>query len=566
VSIGAQLISAKVHEGILEKADRLFKNDDAGVWIELLQNARRAGATKVNVSIEESGSESRSCSVTIEDNGTGIEDFQNLLSLGASGWNESTQAKEDPAGMGFFSLCRSEARVQSGDQWVTLSPAVFLGKNAAQVQQTSECVQGTRIRFARESTKAALRGALERVAEFCPVAVFIDDRQLPQHDFLDGALYREIIDGIEVGFATCFTYRYNTFRDPNWNFYGACIDHPITPIQGYLPPGTISAVALHVRFTVLEASRIKLQLPDRRAIIEDEFLTSFVTKARAVAYRFLQKQERHALPFRNWKEAKELGVSLPEAACLLCTWHATPLDDGIEPLFGYPEQRLLPSCDDVILVAADAPAEHTIEGALHSEASLPGELYKEEGQFAGYSWYDRLPRIIDSAVFLDGIPYEEWSTPEENRPQRIEIEITLAEAGKPSRQLRIPALIHVDQSDGCSFVAVKQSPWDNDDLAGPFSATDFLVCATFCASDDWGESDSWQTQKDAYDEDIERQVNAYFRGPKATLIAILRTAIEWEADRLAEQLGVVEIRFTRSTAHVWNAELIHSQAPVSPQV
>jgi hypothetical protein len=51
VSIGAQLISAKVHEGILEKADRLFKNDDAGVWIELLQNAVgwmqfRCGETK----------------------------------------------------------------------------------------------------------------------------------------------------------------------------------------------------------------------------------------------------------------------------------------------------------------------------------------------------------------------------------------------------------------------------------------------------------------------------------------------------------------------------------------
>jgi hypothetical protein len=49
-------------------------------------------------------------------------------------------------------------------------------------------------------------------------------------------------------------------------------------------------------------------------------------------------------------------------------------------------------------------------------------------------------------------------------------------------------------------------------------------------------------------------------------MAILRTAIEWEADRLAEQLGVVEIRFTRSRAHAWNAELIHCQAPVLPQV
>lgn len=566
MSTSPQLIIAKVHEGILEKADRLFRNDDAGVWIELLQNARRASATRVNISFEENGAEPGFCKVTIQDNGTGIEDFQNLLSLGASGWNEATHAKEDPAGMGFFSLCRSEVKVQSGNQSVIISPAVFLGKKSAEIQQVPEYIQGTRIRFTRESTNAALLAALEGVAEFCPVTVTIDDRELPQHDFLDGALYREIIDGIEVGFATNFTYRYNTFRDSNWNFYGARIDHPVTPIHGYLPSGTISPVALNMRFTVLEASRVKLQLPDRRAIIEDEFLTSFLGKARAAAYRFLQKQEHHALPFRNWKEAKELGVSLPEAACLLYTWHATTPDDSTDPVFGYPEQRLLPTCDDVILVTANVPDEHSIEGALHSGASLPGELYKEEGQFAGYSWYDRLPQIVDSAVFLDGIFYEEWTKPEEDRPQRIEIEITLAEAGKLSRQLRLPALIHVDSSDGCRFVAVNQSPWDNDDLAGPFSVTDFLVCATFCASDDWGESDSWQTQKDAYDEDIERQVNAYFRGPKATLIAILRTAIEWEADRLAEQLGVIEIRFTRSTAHAWNAELIHCQAPVLPQV
>jgi hypothetical protein len=193
VTIGPQLISAKVHEGILEKADRLFRNDDAGVWIELLQNARRAVATRVNISFEESGDEPGFCKVTIQDNGTGIKDFQNLLSLGASGWNEATQAKEDPAGMGFFSLCRSEVKVQSGNQSVVISPTVFLGKDAAEVQQTSEYVQGTRIRFARESTKGALLTALENAAEFCPIAVFIDDGQLPQHDFLDGALYREII-------------------------------------------------------------------------------------------------------------------------------------------------------------------------------------------------------------------------------------------------------------------------------------------------------------------------------------------------------------------------------------
>ncbi len=44
-------IRAAVGEGLLAKADRLFRHDDAGVFAELLQNSRRAGATKVVVAL-----------------------------------------------------------------------------------------------------------------------------------------------------------------------------------------------------------------------------------------------------------------------------------------------------------------------------------------------------------------------------------------------------------------------------------------------------------------------------------------------------------------------------------
>jgi hypothetical protein len=549
-------ITAKVHEGILAKADRLFRNDDPGVWVEILQNARRAGASRVDVSIVEN--ESGTCSITIHDNGAGITDFQSLVSLGASGWDSETQTREDPAGMGFFALCRSEVRVQSGKQSVVLSPDVFLGRDATEVQESAEHVQGTRICFTRESSKAALISSLEEVSEFCPLSVFLDGEQLVQHDFLEGALHRELIDGIEVGFATSFAHRWTVYHDHNLNFYGARIEYPIAAIAGFFPPGNLGPVSLYARFNVLETSRVKLQLPDRRAIIEDEFLRSFLKKARASAYRFFTTQDRHALPFKNWREAKELGVTLPEAACHLYTWHATPPDDGIEPLFGYPERRLLTDCDAVMLVNSDVPNEHTIEGALNSGASLTHRLYREEPQFSGYSWYDALPKIVDSAISLDGTPYEEWRKSSRERPQRIEIEITISNPAGNSHNLRLPALIHVDPSDGCDFVAVTQSPWDNDDMAGPFSVFDFLVGATFLASDDWGEADSWQTQKDAYEKDIERDVNGYFRGPRATLLAILRNAIEWDADRLAAELGVTEIRFERQVPHGWTIHLVES--------
>src|SRR5438046_1436338 len=113
--------------GILSKADRLFRNDVAGTFVEELQNARRAGASRVDITLESqpedltslgfAGTEAAGasfCVVTVHDDGDGIQNFQRLVTLGDSGWDQDTQATEDPAGMGFFSLCLSGVEVSSG--------------------------------------------------------------------------------------------------------------------------------------------------------------------------------------------------------------------------------------------------------------------------------------------------------------------------------------------------------------------------------------------------------------------------------------------------------------------
>ena len=554
-----QTITGKVNLAMLDKADRLFRNDDEGTLIEVLQNARRAGASTVEVFIEEIKANGAECRITVQDNGRGIENFQSLLTLGASNWSADTQEQEDPAGMGFFALCRSGVEVHSGRCCVNIAPSVFLGREEAQVESSDEFIPGTRVRFTRKSTRDALRGALERVGEFYPLEVRLDGEPLPRHEFLEGALYRELIDGIEVGFSTAFTWRHSPpWHDLNWNFYGARVHHAFDQFTGVLgrnkdgPPATVYA-----RFNVLETGRVKLQLPDRRGIIEDEAFSEFQRKARAAAYRFFQTQEQHVLPFRNWKEAQELGVELPEAATLLTSWHATPLDDNLDPVFGRSEQRLLSGLSNVILVDRDLPNAHTLEGALHCGASLEPSvvLYQEQNQYDGYSWYDRLPRIVDTAVFVDGTHYDERQSGTA-RPERMEIEVTIEQRGTGQRTLRLPAMIHVDSENNydLDFVSVNLSPWDNEELRGPFSIVDFLMSATFYASDD-ADCDSWETQLNAHQELVEREVNAYFRGPKATLIAILRTAIDWKARELAEQIGLKQIRFTRAAPHDWHVEL-----------
>jgi hypothetical protein len=141
MSATTEPIRAAVNQAILTKADRLFTNDDRGVFVELLQNARCAGATTVHVTIEDIPGESGSAQITVLDNGRGIEDFQSLLTLGGSDWSVDTQQKEDPAGMGFFAPCRSEVEVHSAHRSVTISPAVFLGEGRPKSRRPKNSLQ-----------------------------------------------------------------------------------------------------------------------------------------------------------------------------------------------------------------------------------------------------------------------------------------------------------------------------------------------------------------------------------------------------------------------------------------
>jgi hypothetical protein len=63
---------------------------------ELLQNARRAGATEVRVDYDE-----KAQTLTVADNGHGIDDFQKLLTLNESGWDAQLVATENAFGIGF---------------------------------------------------------------------------------------------------------------------------------------------------------------------------------------------------------------------------------------------------------------------------------------------------------------------------------------------------------------------------------------------------------------------------------------------------------------------------------
>ena len=83
---------------ILEKARNFFNASLTDILNELLQNARRAGATLVTITLNP-----KTMALTVEDNGSGIFRDGIAIDLGGSGWDGTMQASEDPAGCGLFS-------------------------------------------------------------------------------------------------------------------------------------------------------------------------------------------------------------------------------------------------------------------------------------------------------------------------------------------------------------------------------------------------------------------------------------------------------------------------------
>jgi len=126
--------------------------DRHSVVTELLQNARRAGASCVSVTHD-----AKAKRLVVRDDGCGIADFQTLLTLGESGWSEAVQRTEQPFGLGFL-----QSLYAAG----------------------SCCVEsrGQRVRFDTRAAFAGARVGVERGTAARGTTVTLEDIELPRLD------------------------------------------------------------------------------------------------------------------------------------------------------------------------------------------------------------------------------------------------------------------------------------------------------------------------------------------------------------------------------------------------
>ncbi len=521
-------IRARVHEDAIGRVTRFFNATPADTLGELLQNARRAGATRVDIEIADGR-------VAVTDDGDGIADPAALLAFGQTAWRGETARREDPAGMGVYALARcpdvairSRCRPRTaggpaGPGWqVRLTPAHFLGEEAAAVETIAdkETPFGTRVVF---SDDRATEGDARRAARHFPLPVTCGGKEIERVDFLKGSVYTEEWRGLLIGIRTNEP-SYGT--RPEFNFHGIVIGGSRLPVTRSID------AHWYARADIVNSPELELVLPARKEIVETPFVDQLRTACRRAAFRaMLACDEPVDVSVLTHAEASALGVQLPDARARLAPWRPTSSNE-LSYLRREPERRVdLPP--DAIVVDKDIPVcdQHALWRAA-TRAGIAGRLVRREPQFAGYGWYDSLTRAASmttaftlggEARTVEGLR-ERGNPPQTCRPETMMITLHTVDADGRKDAIDLPADVAFGDDDACWPEDIGLLVTADSGIEAPELA-ELMHDACFSFSDDAG-ADSYETQSENFRYNAMDRAVELLESPEEARLSSIRTNVE----------------------------------------
>ncbi len=393
-------IQATVNPRLLTKANRLFTGTLEGRVIEILQNARRAGATQVSITNLSDGT------ICVRDNGGGIDDFAKLLDLGGSGWDDTLESSEDPAGVGLFCLAPRQVTIRSNGKKVTIGGDAWIGE-PVEIEDDAEPIEGTMLCFPDEPWTSA---AVDGNAVFCGMQVTVDANLCPSDRFISdqATVCPQLGCRIEVRDSSDLKPWHNSCRRCSYhsdnilvNFHGQIVSLHHCPVSEH-----------HLHFLIDmtgDPTGIRLMLPARTCLVQNEAYETLLAAMELEAFRYLRHRGHHRLAYKEYLRAKELGISLPEATP---TFRVGLLSgDTPEPIeVTQPDSVPLSACyrmnpDSTLGDETDEANVHLLAArGKFKEPFVPVDI---RGEYDGYSWAN-LP-TVDKVEFKAGkVLRESW--------------------------------------------------------------------------------------------------------------------------------------------------------------
>ena len=389
-------IRARVHDGAIDRVSRFFNASVADAAAELIQNARRSGATRLDVATE-AVPEAEACGgtvVTVTDDGFGIADPAVLLSFGESGWDAATAKREDPAGMGVYALSkrgcvdffaaghrrdRAHARL-AGRAHARVLPRQAGGphrrlRGCPPAQRHRDLLPrgpgtgGHRSRLRRRRAALPARGDGQRRGRR---AQGLPRRRRP----------RRALAGLAFG---VFNSRFTGFNNPDLNFHGLTISVGLPTVD------TIDGGTWSVRADVDACPELELVLPARREAVQTPFLDEMRKAARTAVYRAMRRADRTpALAFADYAAARKAGIDMPGAPAVLRPWRPGIAD--IDDWRDTPKRE--PVRPGTLVMAADPETQdQQCLWRAAERAGIAGRLFEADRRLEGYDWYDALARV-----------------------------------------------------------------------------------------------------------------------------------------------------------------------------
>jgi hypothetical protein len=170
-------------------------------------------------------------------------------------------------------------------------------------------MEGTRLVFPDEPWVFEL---VDKLAAFTGLKVIVDDRECISEPFVSPqAVHHPELGGrIEVRERTALSHLHTIWKQ---SYYA---DNVLVNFHGQVVPFTYTPVSEHLQFLVDltgEPTGIRLMLPARTRLVENDAFGTLKAAIEVEAYRYIQKRGSHKLKFSEYCRAKELGIELPEA-------------------------------------------------------------------------------------------------------------------------------------------------------------------------------------------------------------------------------------------------------------
>lgn len=283
-----QMVELVIDEQAMRRTLRFaFANHDTAVQ-ELIQNARRAGATQVEVAYDADAQK-----LTVKDDGAGVADFAILMRAGVSGWGADTVAAEKPYGLGFLSAIYGAAHVSVSSRGKCLAFDTERAIDSGRFEVVdAPFTEGTTIVLVGFVWKRAAE-AIQRMATGYALPITFNGVVQKRPQALDASWnttsvgHIKLVDGVFVGPKKARVY-----------------------LQGFMvkDPERFNGAGAIVH---LDATRFLGKLPDRNVVIDEEDMVAAVdVEIRRLYAEKLEAFRRALTPIEFCIQGYDLARSL----------------------------------------------------------------------------------------------------------------------------------------------------------------------------------------------------------------------------------------------------------------